>query len=93
MAKQENPGLIPNGLSCHSLRHSKAMGLLESGIELIHIRDFLGHKSVITTEIYARVNPKFIFEAVKSAYVELNLEVPVWVGNKVLLEKLRELTK
>jgi len=30
---------------------------------------------------------------VKSAYVELNLEVPVWVGNKVLLEKLRELTK
>jgi site-specific recombinase XerD len=93
MAKQENPGLIPNGLSCHSLRHSKAMGLLESGIELIHIRDFLGHKSVITTEIYARVNPKFIFEAVKSAYVEINLEVPVWVGNKVLLEKLRELTK
>ena len=39
------------------MRHSKAMHLLESGVNLIYIRDFLGHESVITTEIYAKANP------------------------------------
>lgn len=39
----------------HMLRHSKAIHLLESGIDLITIRDFLGHKHVSTTEIYARI--------------------------------------
>ena len=38
------------------MRHSRAMHLLESGINLIYIRDILGHTSVITTEIYAKTN-------------------------------------
>ncbi len=40
------------------LTTSKAMHLLESGVNLIYIRDFLGHSSVMTTEIYAKSNPE-----------------------------------
>ena len=32
------------------------LSLLESGINLIYIRDILGHSSVVTTEIYAKTN-------------------------------------
>ena len=39
------------------MRHSRAMHLLESGVNLIYIRDILGHVSVTTTEIYAKTNP------------------------------------
>lgn len=43
------------------------MHLLEGGVNLIYIRDFLGHSSVTTTEIYAKSNPeikrKFLEEA------------------------------
>ena len=51
-AKGLCPELFSGKISPHTLRHSKAMHLLEGGVNLIYIRDFLGHTSVITTEIY-----------------------------------------
>jgi len=53
MAREVNPSLIPDRLSCHSIRHSKAMHLLQSGVNLVYIRDILGHVSIQTTDIYA----------------------------------------
>ncbi len=57
-AKEEHSEYFANKISNHSFRHSKAMHLLEAGVNLIYIRDFLGHESVTTTEIYAKTNPK-----------------------------------
>jgi site-specific recombinase XerD len=94
MANKKDPSLVPDHLSCHTIRHTKAMHLLESKIELIHIRDFLGHKSVLTTEIYARMNPKFTFEAVKNAYKNITADnIPVWKDNNELMVMLKNLAK
>jgi integrase/recombinase XerD len=94
MAGKTNPSLIPDHLSCHAIRHSKAMQLLESKVELIHIRDFLGHKSVLTTEIYARVNPKYTYEAVKNAYKNITADdMPVWKDNDELIAMLKNLAR
>ena len=41
--------------SSHSFRHSKAVHMMESGTQLIYIRNFLGHVSIQSTEIYARI--------------------------------------
>ena len=57
-AKEKYPELFCNSITTHSCRHSKAMHLLEDGVNLIYIRDFLGHSSVSTTEMYARANPE-----------------------------------
>ena len=38
----------------HTLRRSRAMHLIQAGVNLIYIRDLLGHVDVSTTEIYAR---------------------------------------
>ncbi|HJA71913.1 MAG TPA: tyrosine-type recombinase/integrase, partial [Candidatus Lachnoclostridium stercoravium] len=56
----------------HCFRHSKAMHLLEAGVNLIYIRDLLGHTSIVTTEIYAKTNPRIKEEQLKkhSASVE-----------------------
>ncbi|HKE25017.1 MAG TPA: tyrosine-type recombinase/integrase [Bryobacteraceae bacterium] len=43
-------------VSPHTLRHAKGMHMLQSGISLDMIRDFLGHVDVKTTQIYARAN-------------------------------------
>ncbi len=66
-AKVVNKELFPEKVSAHVLRHSKAMHLLQSGVNLIYIRDFLGHSSVTTTEIYAKSNPEIKRKAIEEA--------------------------
>lgn len=66
-AKVANKDLFPEKMSAHVLRHSKAMHLLQSGVNLIYIRDFLGHSSVTTTEIYAKSNPEIKRKAIEEA--------------------------
>lgn len=92
MARCESPELIPERLSCHSLRHSKAMHLLQAGINLIYIRDILGHVSIQTTDVYARADSKAKREALEKAYKNLAPERDAdreWERSKSLLDWLK----
>ncbi|MDP2413845.1 site-specific integrase [Daejeonella sp.] len=90
-ARTENPMIIPDHISCHSLRHSKAMHLLQAGVNLVYIRDILGHVSVITTEIYARADSKQKREALEKAYVEVNPnEEAMWLKDENLITWLKK---
>lgn len=76
----------------HMLRHSKAMHLLRAGVNLNYIRDFLGHVSVETTEIYAKADT----EMKRKAFEKADLGYPAdsqtsWQKNKTLMTWLRSL--
>jgi len=91
-ARELNPTLIPDAVSAHSFRHSKAMHMLQAGVPLIYIRDFLGHEEISTTEIYARCDGKIKREAFESAYSGThNTELPVWQQDDDLLLWLKSL--
>lgn len=49
-------GLENKKFTLHCLRHTIATQLLEQGMELEKVRDFLGHEYLGTTQIYTRVN-------------------------------------
>jgi integrase/recombinase XerD len=93
-ARKINPAIIPENFSCHSLRHSKAMHLLQAGVNLIYIRDLLGHVSVQTTDVYARADSKQKREAFEKAYIDVNpcaAKTKSWEKDNNLLEWLRKL--
>lgn len=62
----------------HIFRHSKAVHMVHAGINIIYIRDFLGHVDCVTTEIYARIDTetkrKAIVESCKDIFPEENIK-------------------
>ena len=71
------------------LRHSKAMHLLQAGVNLIYIRDFLGHVDMKTTEIYARTDTETKRKAIEGAYPDLiKSDLPDWNKDHELLSWL-----
>ena len=71
LARAEAPELIPQNMSPHKMRHTTAMELVDSGVDLIYIRDLLGHVSVKTTEVYARADARLKRAAIEAASKEI----------------------
>lgn len=58
-AKKEYPHLFKeSSYTPHSFRHSIAVHMLEAGESIVAIKAFLGHSSIESTAIYARVTPE-----------------------------------
>ena len=70
------------------------MHLLQAGVNLIYIRDILGHSSIQVTEIYAKADSKQKREAIERAYTNvIPKEAPLWQTNGDLLEWLKSFVK
>lgn len=84
--------LIPDKVTPHVLRHTKAMFLLQAGVSLIYIRDLLGHVDIATTEIYARADTELKRKALENAYPDMvSADLPQWNKDGDLLTWLTRL--
>lgn len=93
-AKSENPNLLPDNVTPHILRHSKAMHLLQAGVNIVYIRDFLGHSSIATTEVYARADTKLKREALEKAHSlipDKKSEQPLWLNDAGIMDWLKQI--
>ena len=91
-AKEVHPEILfSDRLHPHMFRHTKAMHLLEAGVNLIYIRDFLGHVQVTTTEIYLKANTETKRKVLEAAYMEVvTQDIPVWSEDTDLLKWLQD---
>ena len=83
---------LSQDVSPHTFRHTKGMHLLQSGVPLVIVRDFLGHVDVKTTQIYARAN----IEMKRTALEKVGDSSPVarlpsWQQDRDLLQWLKSL--
>lgn len=92
IARQMSPELFPDKISPHWFRHGKAMHLLQSGVNLVYIRDFLGHVDIQTTEIYARIDGEMKRKALEKSNSNIISEkLPEWQSNAGLMNWLKNL--
>jgi site-specific recombinase XerD len=83
---------VPLEMHAHLFRHTRAMHLYQAGVPLSYLKDFLGHVSVNTTDIYASTDismMKRAFEKIeKKEDEQLAKEKPIWQDNEELILKL-----
>ncbi len=75
----------------HIFRRSRAIHLLDKGVNIIYIQELLGHSDIITTQEYTRAITKTKFEAIEKVTPKLNAELPDWNDDKELLNQLLSL--
>jgi site-specific recombinase XerD len=69
------------------------MHLLHAGVNLVYIRDILGHADLKTTEIYARIDGEMKRKALEEAFTNTvpSGAVPLWQQDGELLNWLQSL--
>ena len=87
------PSLARKRLHPHSMRHSTAIHLLKSGVDLVAIRNWLGHASINTTNRYATIDLEMKREAIARAEPpHENLQTPgSWRSDASILAWLESL--
>ena len=66
--RARDPSWAPSlPITPHTLRRTRAMHLIQAGVNLIYIRDLLGHADVATTEVYARADAETKRKAIENA--------------------------
>jgi integrase/recombinase XerD len=83
---------VPLQMHAHLFRHTRAMHLYQAGIPLSYIKDFLGHVSVNTTDIYAFTDTSMMraaLEKIDQRGVErTSTAEPMWQENEEMILKL-----
>jgi integrase/recombinase XerD len=93
-AKRKHPMLRKRKITPHVMRHSCACALLESGVDLVTVRDLLGHESVRTTSRYTKANMRMKRQALEALWKTVDLsdhQTAPWKPKPQLLEFLASL--
>lgn len=93
-AARQHDATFPQRVTPHTLRHSCACALLQAGVDLTVIRDYLGHASIVTTSRYANTNLKLKRTALATFWEHAGLTAPngtPWRPTKSLLTYLSSL--
>lgn len=93
VAARKAPSLSAKPVSTHTIRHTTAVHLLRSGVDINTIRSWLGHVSLDTTHIYAEVDLEMKVKALARCEIPSSGESSVgrWIDDPELMAFLKSL--
>jgi site-specific recombinase XerD len=92
-AAMQQPSLATKRISPHTMRHTAAMHLLQSGVELNVIKSWLGHVSITTTSQYIEIDMQMKREAIERCAppVPVPAGASPWRRRKDIIQWLEDL--
>ena len=75
----------------HTIRRTRAIHLLDKGVNIIYIQELLGHENIITTQEYIKAITKSKFKAIENATSKINENLADWNDDHDLLSQLLNL--
>lgn len=78
------PTLARPGISPHTMRHTKGMHLLQSGVPLVMVKDFLGHVDLKSTDVYVQFDLEMKRNALDLADGPKAAQAPPRLSSKVI---------
>jgi site-specific recombinase XerD len=94
MAGEACPSLLTRRVTPHTFRHTTAMHLLQSGVDLNMIRSWLGHASIETTNLYIEIDLEMKQKTLQSCETLLpksGRKAPSWRRDPSILDWLSTL--
>ena len=84
---------ISTGQSCYQMQQQSLLKTILAGINIVYIRDFLGHEDISTTMIYVRADNRLKNDAINALAPKVADEtnLPDWNKDKDLLQFLNSL--
>lgn len=71
LAKEQDSS-FPDKINPHKFRHSKATHLINKGVSIVEVKEFLGHADLSSTQIYITTNLLQKREALKTIECKIN---------------------
>jgi site-specific recombinase XerD len=90
-AGESIPSLRRKRVSPHTIRHTTACHLLKSGVDINTVRDWLGHVSLDTTNVYAQVDLEMKAKALRHTEIFDKSPRKRWKGKDGVVQFLRSL--
>jgi site-specific recombinase XerD len=92
-AAPRTPSLKARRVTPHTIRHTTAMHLLQSGVDVNVIRSWLGHASIATTNLYVEIDLEMKTQILKACEVRgrQKPKVPSWRSKPDILRWLESL--
>lgn len=91
-ASQNCPSILKKHITPHTIRHTTAMHMLQSGVDLDTIRKWLGHQGLKTTHQYAEANIEMKKKALeKGGIIITPAKKQKWIPNNETISFLESL--
>jgi len=93
IAAKTNKGILAKNVTPHTFRHTMAFHMIKAGVNIITIKDFMGHEDINTTSQYIKIDNQMKANAIEKVNPFKNSEVKLLWKKVGIIDLLKNISK